>query len=64
MEEENMQKYDGPGNDLKVMRRELLRKIFVWLIVILIVLMLIFIVIFNPKFYTFADLILPKYSFN
>jgi hypothetical protein len=28
------------------------------------VLMLIFIVIFNPKFYTFADLILPKYSFN
>jgi hypothetical protein len=53
-----------PINDPKEKRRELIKKIIVWFIVFIIVAMMILIVIFNPKFYTFVDMILLKNIFN
>jgi hypothetical protein len=46
---------DEPSNENS--KTGLIKKIIVWLIVFLIVLMMVLIVIFDPKFYTFIDLI-------
>ena len=52
-----MSENDEPLNDLKDKRRELIKKGLVWFIVFFVVIMMILVIIFNPKFYTFVDLI-------
>jgi hypothetical protein len=49
--------YDEKYNDDQKSNWDLIKKIIVWFIVFFVIAMMVLIVIFNPRFYTFVELI-------